>query len=271
VSAAAIITGSVAHERFRPASHRFTYPLFCLRIPLNELAKVGEQLAVNRRGLISFSEHDHGARDGSSLLAWITEVLCDEGVIAKGEQPNVALHTFPRMFGYVFNPVSFWVCSHGNDDGVVDRHVFAVLVEVNNTFGQSHRYLLTNENAAAIQSGQWLVATKQLHVSPFNEVKGGYRFRFHFSADRWLARIDYADNGYRDGNVEDNTRTLLHTHISGIAQPLTRANLRRAALRFPLQSLAVVARIHWHALRLFIKRVPFFGKLRSHMTGISRS
>lgn len=265
MSTAAIIIGSVAHERFRPTSHRFTYPLFCLRIPLNELAKMGEQMAVNRRGLISFSERDHGARDGSSLLAWITQLLHDEGVIAKGDQPDVSLHTFPRMFGYVFNPVSFWVCSKTSGD------VFAVLVEVNNTFGQSHRYLLINQNGAAIESGQWLTATKQLHVSPFNEVKGGYRFRFHFSEDRWLARIDYAEDGYADVNADDNTRTLLHTHISGTAQPLTRAALRQAALRFPLQSLAVVVRIHWHALRLLVKRVPFFGKLRSHMTGISRS
>ena len=75
------------------------------------------------------------------------------------------------------------------------------------------------------------------------------------------ARIDY----------DDGQGSLLNTHISGTAQPLTRANLRRAALRFPLQTLAVVARIHWHALRLFAKRVPFFGKLRSNMTGISRS
>jgi len=265
VTTAAIIVGSVSHERFRPASHRFSYPLFCLRIPLTELAEVDQHLAVNRRGLISFRERDHGARDGSSLLNWITTLLRDERVIAKDENPNVSLHTFPRLFGYVFNPVSFWVCSHADDE------VFAVLVEVNNTFGQSHRYLLTNQNGAAIVSGQWLTAIKQLHVSPFNEVKGGYRFRFHFSADRWLARIDYAEDGYADVNADDNTRTLLHTHISGTAQPLTRAALRRAALRFPLQSLAVVVRIHWHALRLLVKRVPFFGKLRSHMTGISRS
>jgi DUF1365 family protein len=265
VSTAALIIGSVAHERFRPASHRFTYPLFCLRIPLNELARVAERMAVNRRGLISFNERDHGARDGSSLLGWITALLVGQRVIASGEQPIVSLHTFPRMFGYVFNPVSFWVCSHPSGE------VFAVLVEVNNTFGQSHRYLLTNEHGAAIESGQWLKATKQLHVSPFNEVKGGYRFRFHFSAERWLARIDYADDGYAGVADADNARTLLHTHISGAAQPLTRANLRRAAMRFPLQSLAVVARIHWHALRLFVKRVPFLGKLRSHMTGISRS
>ena len=253
MSAAAIIVGDVVHERLRPVNHSFTYPLFCLRIPLGKLDEVGKQMAVNRRGLVSFQERDHGARDGSSLLAWVRNILTLNDLETDGV--SVDLHAFPRMFGYVFNPVSFWVCRRASGD------VSAVLVEVNNTFGESHSYLLTPTSGDRIRSGELLTATKELHVSPFNEVRGQYSFRFNFGADRWLARIDY----------DDGQGSLLNTHISGAAKPLTRANLRRSALRFPLQTLAVVARIHWHALRLFAKRVPFFGKLRSNMTGISRS
>lgn len=256
MSEAAIIVGDVVHERFRPASHKFTYPLFCLRIPLGRLDEVAEQMAVNRAGMVSFQERDHGARDGSSTLNWIRKILVEHGVSTDSEsQIEVDLHSFPRMLGYVFNPVSFWVCRRASDE------VCAVLVEVNNTFAQSHCYLLTPANGGAIQSGELLEAAKQLHVSPFNEVRGGYRFRFSFDANRWMARIDYDDG---DG-------PLLHTHISGTTRPLTRGNLRRVSARFPLQTLGVVARIHWHALRLFAKRVPFFGKLKSTMTGISRS
>ena len=259
MSTVAIIVGQVVHERFRPANHKFTYPLFCLRIPLGNLRNVAQHMAVNRAGWVSFQERDHGARDGSSTLAWVRDILIENGIATAAEiRIEVDLHSFPRMLGYVFNPVSFWVCRrHANEAG----EVCAVLVEVNNTFGQSHSYLLTPADGRAIQSGELLEATKQLHVSPFNEVRGGYRFRFNFSADRWMARIDY----------DDGNGPLLHTHISGVAQPLTRANLRRAALQFPLQTLAVVARIHWHALRLWAKRVPFLGKLKSTMTGISRS
>ncbi len=259
MSAAAIIVGEVVHERFRPANHKFTYPLFCLRIPLGKLGDVAQQMAVNRAGLVSFQERDHGARDGSSTLAWLRKILNENGVVTTAENEiEVDLHSFPRMLGYVFNPVNFWVCRRLTKEA---DDVCAVLVEVNNTFGQSHSYLLTPTSGAAIHSGELLKATKQLHVSPFNEVRGGYQFRFNFGADRWMARIDYDDG---DG-------PLLHTHISGVSQPLTRANLRRAALRFPLQTLAVVARIHWHALRLWAKHVPFLGKLKSTMTGISRS
>ena len=268
MSAAAIIVGDVVHERFRPANHKFVYPLFCLRIPLGKLGDVAQQMAVNRGGLVSFQERDHGARDGSSTLAWIRKILIENGIATAAEnQIEVDLHSFPRMLGYVFNPVSFWVCRRRAKNGEAAHEaneVCAVLVEVNNTFGQSHSYLLTPTAGATIQSGELLEATKQLHVSPFNEVRGGYRFRFNFAADRWMARIDYYDG-------DDGNGPLLHTHISGVAQPLTTANLRRVALRFPLQTLAVVARIHFHALLLFVKRVPFLGKLKSTMTGITRS
>ena len=258
MNAAAIINGSVVHERFRPAPHKFTYPLFCLRLPLENLDQVAEQMAVNRGSWVSFHERDHGARDGSSSLAWAKKMLVEQGVLPTLESVvQIDLHSFPRMLGYVFNPVSFWVCRR------VEASVCAVIVEVNNTFSQSHCYLLTPNANGEIASGELLKASKQLHVSPFNEVRGGYQFRFNFSAERWLASIDYFD--------DDSGAPLLHTHISGVAQPLTRINLRRATLRFPLQTLAVVARIHWHALRLIAKRVPFFGKLKSNMTGISRS
>jgi uncharacterized protein len=252
---AAVIVGEVVHTRARPAVHSFTYPLFCVRLPLSELAQVNETLAVNRSSWLSFHESDHGARDGASLQQWIDALLREHDVIATDESSRVELITFPRMLGYVFNPVSFWLCRG------TDERLCAVLVEVNNTFGQSHRYLLTAADGDEIKSGESLYATKMLHVSPFNEVRGSYTFRFNFSDQHWLARIDY----------DDGEGHLLHTHISGNAAPLTARNLRRAAMAFPLQSFAVVARIHWHALRLWLKRVPFRGKLISKMTGVSRS
>lgn len=252
---AAIIVGEVVHERMRPVRHRFQYPLFCLRLPLDSLDAVATEMAINRHSIVSFHERDHGARDGTSTVAWAHDLLRGQQVIAADERVSIDLHAFPRMFGYVFNPVSFWVCHRGAGA------ICAVIVEVNNTFGESHRYLLAPRDGRNMRSGELIEASKQLHVSPFNEVRGGYRFRFNFSEERWLARIDY----------DDGHGTLLHTHISGDARPLTRAALRRAALRFPVQSLAVVTRIHWHALRLLLKRVPFLGKLASHMTGVSRS
>jgi uncharacterized protein len=242
-TAPGIVHGSVMHRRLRPALHQFVYSAFSLALPLSRLAELpGLGVAWNRRGLISFFDRDHGERDGSALEPWIRKLLANEGVSADGE---VVLHAFPRMLGYVFNPVSFWVC-HDREGGVR-----AVLCEVCNTFGEQHNYLLAHPDGGTLLSGETLRARKVFHVSPFCEVNGGYRFRFHFAADRWLARIDY-DN--------DVGEALLETSISGAAAPLSRTAVSSLLWRYRWFTLSVILRIHWQAARLWMKRVPFIAR-----------
>ena len=242
--APAIVMGEVMHRRTRPAANAFTYPAFCLRLPLSQLpALPARGVAWNQRGLLAFHDRDHGPRDGRPLDAWMRELLARERIAAEGE---IVLYAFPRMLGYVFNPVSFWVCHHA------DGGVAAVLAEVNNTFGETHLYLLAHPQGQPLSSGETLTARKVFHVSPFCDVKGHYTFRFHFGPGRWLARIDYYDG--------DGESVLLETHVSGKVQPLDAGEARRLLWRFRWFTLAVVARIHWHALRLWVKRVPFFRK-----------
>ena len=141
-----IVRGSVMHRRLRPARNQFVYSTFSLALPLSRLAELpGLGVAWNRRGLISFFDRDHGERDGSALEPWIRKLLASEDVSADGE---VVLHVFPRVLGYVFNPVSFWVC-HDREGGVR-----AVLCEVCNTFGEQHNYLLAHRDGRPLRSGE---------------------------------------------------------------------------------------------------------------------
>lgn len=251
--ASELLRGTVMHRRIRPAAHRFEYRVFFLRLQLSALEDAQNRLlSLNRFNLASFHFADHGARDGTHPLEWIHSVLASEGLrAADGE---VWLHCFPRVLGYVFNPVSFWFC-HSRDGGLR-----AVLVEVNNTFGERHCYLLAHADGRAIEEGETLGARKAFHVSPFFPVSGSYAFRFGQAGGARISRIDLRDD---DG-------PLLLTSIAGRPLPLTATVVLRAVAAQPLMTLAVIARIHWQALRLWSKRVPFFSKPEAPPEPISR-
>jgi DUF1365 family protein len=232
--------GVVRHTRLRPVLHAFAYPTFFLLLPMRSLHRgaASSPLAHNRAGALSFHDRDHG--DGrADALAWLDDLLQAEGVAdADGE---VWLHTYPRVLGYAFKPVSFWYCER------TDGSLAAIVVEVNNTFGERHCYLLAGPEVAF---GRELRARKVFHVSPFCDVQGGYRFRFMRTADRTVARVDH----------DDDQGPLLLTSVSGRLEALTPRSVRAAFFGTPLMTVGVVARIHWHALRLWAKRIPFFSK-----------
>ena len=242
-------TGEVRHRRLRPSVNAFAYRTYFLMLPMRSLrAQPTPALVRNRFGLLSFHDRDHG--DGrDDALAWLDELLQAEGVHdADGE---AWLHSYPRVLGYVFKPVSFWYCHRA------DGSLAAVVVEVNNTFGERHCYLLAGPD---LGWGRELVARKVFHVSPFCHVQGRYRFRFMRTAERTVARVDH----------DDEAGALLQTSVSGYLAPLTAASARAAFFRMPLMTLHVMLRIHWQALRLWLKRVPFVGKPAPPQAFISR-
>ncbi len=278
--------GQVRHTRLRPARHAFAYPTAFLMLPMRRLAAASlcerglaapqnaassmtraavweraparesepTALAINRRAWFAFHDADHGdgrpAAQGGAL-AWLDGLLALEGI--HDAQGEVWLQTFPRVLGHAFKPVSFWYAHRA------DGTLAAIVAEVNNTFGERHCYLLP-----APQYGRTLKADKVFHVSPFCDVQGEYRFRFmrtqHDGQDRIVARVDHAD---ADG-------PLIETSWSGALEPATAAALRRVVWRFPLLTLGVVARIHWHALLLWLKKVPFWRKPAPPVEFVSR-
>lgn len=269
--------GSVWHERLRPVRTRFSYRVFFLRLPLRSMVtgrtSPGRFFSWNRFNLLSFNDADHGPATSNrttegtkALVDWADALLAREGIHdADGE---IWLQTFPRVLGYVFNPVSFWFFHRG------DGALRAVLVAVNNTFGEQHSYLLDTGNT--IRNGQELAARKVFHVSPFCKIEGGYRFRFlerqaatggpvsrhqeDRRGQRTMARIDH----------DDNAGPLLLTSMSGTSTPLRDRAVLKAFFGTPLMTMAVILRIHLQALRLWLRRVPFISKPPPPDNGLSR-
>ncbi|MGY0197449.1 DUF1365 domain-containing protein [Leptothrix sp. BB-4] len=253
-----LLRGEVTHTRLRPTLHGFRYPTWMLMLPLRAWARrPGGALARNRAALVSFRDADHG-EGGGDALAWVDALLRREGIPASDlDGGEIWLQTYPRVLGYAFKPVSFWY-AHAADGRLV-----AVLAEVNNTFGERHAYLLSGDT---LGWGREVTARKVFHVSPFCAVEGGYRFRFLRSEAtgsrpaRLIARVDH----------DDAQGPLIETRISGELLPLTARHLWRAWLAMPLLTMGVMARIHWQALRLWLKQVPFFRKPEPPSVPVSR-
>jgi DUF1365 family protein len=241
---AQLMRAQVMHQRMRPVGHRFVYPVFCVRIDLARAHQARNAwFGMDCRRLISIRGRDYGARDGGDLQQWVRERLIEAGVVADGA---IVLQTFPRLFGFVFNPISLFLC-HDRAGGLR-----AVLAEVNSTFGETWHYLLTAPEGGVIEEDTPLTSAKRMHVSPFCEVRGHYRFRLRQRGDYALVGIDYHDDG--------QDQPLLRTAIGGQLRPLTASAARAALCAQPLMTIGIVARIHWQALLLWRKRVPWFSK-----------
>ena len=235
---ACIGRGRVWHQRLRPSAHSFAYPTYFLLLPMRQWRAQGSAVPRKRFGWITFADQDHG-EGGADALAWMEALLTQEGIHdADGE---IWLQTYPRVLGFAFKPVSFWYAHRA------DGSLAAIVAEVNNTFGERHCYLLRHPDM------QWhdeLEASKVFHVSPFCEVSGRYRFQFSRTDHHLTARV----------NLHDDQGPLIQTCLSGELHPFTTSEVQRTFWGMPLMTLGVVLRIHWHALKLLLKRVPFFHK-----------
>lgn len=252
--APSLCVGDVMHARTRPKRNVFKYPIFYLRLPLSRLSTLNVRgLSINQRGLCQILNKDHGPQDGSDLLVWARKLLADEGMneITKGGE--IVLQTMPRLFGYLFNPVSFYFCHDSSG------FLRAVVCEVSNTFGERHNYLVAHKDHRPIDTHDLIQAKKVFHVSPFFPLGGNYTFRFGGTPETPVAMINYdapatADAQHGSGNYG------LRTWVRGNAITLDTRSLRMALIRFPLLTFGVIARIHWQALRLWLNKVTFFSK-----------
>ena len=232
-----IFTAKTMHKRLAPKVNKFVYSVYYLAFPLSKI----DELKL-LWPLISFKSKDHGLRDGSDLKDWIYDILKKQEVSGIDE---VVLVSMPRVLGYAFNPVSFWLCL---DKGGELR---AVLSEVNNTFGETHSYLCAHNDGSVISADDTFAGEKLFHVSPFLEREGSYQFRFDYSADRLGIWIDYYN--------EQGEKVLLTNLIGGMSE-LTRPNLLKHFFKYPMVTLKVIVLIHYQALKLVSKGIKYITK-----------
>lgn len=231
------IRGETFHGRKGQVKNQFRYGVdYLLLNP--ETARGPRLFSRNARNLIAVFDGDHGGapRQGKGAL-WVRDVLASHGLPGADE---ILLLAQPRVLGHVFNPVSFWLCYDSR------RNLRVVIAEVSNTFGDRHSYLCHRSDRGPITREDVLTATKIFHVSPFQPVEGGYKFRFDIGQDKIGIWIDYSAG---DGG--------LYATLTGARVVLTNRGILMACLRRPFGSRRVLALIHWQAVKLAIKGARF--------------
>ncbi|WP_438950814.1 DUF1365 domain-containing protein [Porticoccus sp.] len=241
----ALYSGKVTHQRLRPKKHRFTYRVFSLCLDLDELELLHHRLrlfSVNCFNLFSFHEKDHGSGK-SDLRGQITQLLTEHGFA--DATARIKLLCYPRILGYVFNPLSIYFCY--NDQ----QQLSAVLYEVSNTFKQKHTYLIrvdsTRQNKLIEQQ-----AEKAMYVSPFMPLATHYSFRIS-PPDQQQVSVFIRQSDDQTG--KPGNHVLLAT-FNGKHRIFNDATLLKLFFSHPLMTLKIIGAIHWQAIRLWLKGLP---------------
>jgi len=228
------------HHRLSPKEHRFDLRMFYFSLDLDEIDEVARRVPAfrhNRPGLYSFRDRDHLDLGKPTLRENLSVWLETQG-LSLAPDVRIQLVTLPRFLGYIFNPVSFYFVSRP------DGSPHFAIAEVGNTFGEMKPYLLREPT----ETGTFRLTTpKHFYVSPFSDLDDAFDFRLAVPGDRLAMRI----NDQREG------KPVVITALTGSRLPLTSRNLAWLTLKFPFVTLKVIALIHWHALRLWAKGIPF--------------
>ena len=238
----AIYNGQVIHKRFKPKVHNFRYKVFSLLIDLSELEKLDQNVnffSINKFNLISFYEKDHGERDGSSLKLWVKKNLEKNNI--QVNNIKIKILCYPRIFGFVFNPLSVFYIYNLEDK------LISILYEVKNTFGEQHTYIFkVTKDSNLIQNN----CSKKFHVSPFIEMNCNYFFRLLKPGKKISVVIDQYEN-------EDK---ILYASQDGVRSDFNTKQLIKSYLKHPIMTFKIIIAIHYEAFKLWLKGIKFIKK-----------
>lgn len=237
-----IYIGNVIHKRFKPKIHFFKYKVFSILLDISEIDILDKSLKIfsyNKFNIVSFYDADHGPRDGTSIKEWVIKNLNDNRI--NTENIKIKLLCYPRIFGYVFNPLSVFFIYNKNSE------LISILYEVKNTFGEQHTYIFkTKENENYIKH----TCKKKFHVSPFIEMDCTYFFKILKPSEKISVIIDQYDE---EGK-------LLYASQDGDRIEFNNKNLVLSYLRHPLMTFKIIVAIHFEAFKLWTKGIKFVKK-----------
>ena len=237
-----IYNGTVIHKRFKPKNHFFEYSVFSLLIDLSELNKLDKQIkffSFNKFNLVSFFEKDHGSRDGKPLNEWVKKNLDANNIYSK--DIKIKLLCYPRIFGYVFNPLSVFFVYDS------EERLISILYEVKNTFGEQHTYIFKVEDDVKFFQHNCL---KKLHVSPFIEMNCNYFFKILKPGEK----ISVIINQYQENEK------ILYASQDGKRVDFNSKELLKSYLKHPLMTFKIISAIHYEAFKLWTKGIKFIKK-----------
>ncbi len=235
--AAGLYTGVVRHTRLKPKKLSLRHGCFWLAADIDSFGALAANLwnfSYNRFNLLSFHDCDHGSSRRGSLRAHIEQVLADARLPI--QPANIMIFCMPRVIGYGFNPLTLYFCQDR------EGRLQAIVYEVHNTFGERHSYV------APVACGEDTIrqtARKSFYVSPFMDMDLVYSFKLHLTDERIVLAITAADD---DGPV-------IVTSVRADRRELNSQSLLGAWLTHPLLTLKVIAAIHFHAARLWLRGI----------------
>jgi len=237
-----IYNGTVIHKRFKPKIHYFKYKVFSLLIDLSELENLNKKIkffSYNKFNLVSFYDVDHGDRDGSSLVTWVKKNLEDNNI--NSEKVKIKLLCYPRILGYVFNPLSvFYIYDES-------EKLVCILYEVKNTFGEQHTYIFRVDNDQKLYQHN---CSKKFHVSPFIEMNCKYFFRLLKPGEKISVIIDQYQTDEK----------ILYASQDGQRVDFNTKELIKSYFKHPLMTFKIISAIHFEAFKLWIKGIKFIKK-----------
>lgn len=235
-----LIKGEIMHHRFFPKKNSFKYDSIYISFPISCINQLKNKLfSFNKFNLFSFYNKDYNQNNSKYLTNWLQDILQKNQI---NNIRNIILFTHPRILGYVFNPVSFWLCLDNNND------LIAVLSEVSNRNKQKHNYLCVKENIEPINSNEWLEAKKEFYVSPFMEIEGKYKFKFERKENKMNFYINYLVDG----------KLKLSTYLKCNFIEFNARNLIINFCKIPFATFKTTILIHYQALKLFSKKIKFY-------------